>query len=646
MRLYAIGVGPGAPDLLTVRAAEILRRVPIVFSPLSAMGTASRALEVVRPYLDPSRQQVVELSFPMEKEQDELEEDWEEAAGQIAEYLAPDKEGAYIAIGDISLYATFAYVQRLLARDYPQLQIEILPGIPSFSGVAALLGTPYATADDRIAILPATFGRDNLRQVFRDFETIILMKVNRVLEEVIDALEAEGLADQAVFVTQCGMPDQEVVTDIRSLRFAPRPSYFSIIMVGKNVEFGGMWRPASATARTPGKPKTLPATVPGMAATDTSQIPATSLRAHADAAIQVIRAGRCASPRRLESLGAAGASGDPIVAAPRVALSSVAHCEQPAPAEATSPPATPPPTPVSAAADDGAAVEPSKPGGKLFLVGFGPGNHEHLTFRAREAIAEAEVIIGYRTYVRLVKDLIQGKEVHYTGMTEELERARKAVNFAYQGRKAALISSGDIGIYGMAGPAIEILRERGWRPGCGVEFEVIPGVTALSSCGSILGAPVMHDFVAISLSNLLTPWELIVRRIEAAGQGDFIVTLYNPKSGRRTQQIVETQKILLKYKRPDTPVGIVKSGHRKGQRVVVTTLADMLNHEIGMLTTIIVGNAATFVWEGMMITPRGYQNKYLLQSLDVQAAAALAQQMAGAEVGIDPYMGLKEQPRV
>ncbi|MBI2881606.1 MAG: precorrin-3B C(17)-methyltransferase, partial [Candidatus Tectomicrobia bacterium] len=267
------------------------------------------------------------------------------------------------------------------------------------------------------------------------------------------------------------------------------------------------------------------------------------------------------------------------------------------------------------------------------------------TFRAREAIAEAEVIIGYRTYVRLVKDLIQGKEVHYTGMTEELERARKAVNFAYLGRKVALISSGDIGIYGMAGPAIEILKERGWRPGCGVEFEVIPGVTALSSCGSVLGAPVMHDFVAISLSNLLTPWELIVRRIEAAGQGDFIVALYNPKSGRRTQQIVETQKILLKYKRPDTPVGIVKSGHRKGQRVVITTLADMLSHEIGMLTTIIVGNAATFVWEGMMITPRGYQNKYLLESLDMRAAAALAGQMAGAAVGINPDMGLEGKAR-
>lgn len=243
--------------------------------------------------------------------------------------------------------------------------------------------------------------------------------------------------------------------------------------------------------------------------------------------------------------------------------------------------------------------------------------------------------------MRLVRDLIQGKEVHYTGMTEELERARKAVSFAYAGRKVALISSGDVGIYGMAGPALEILKENGWRPGCGVEVEVVPGVTALSACASVLGAPVVHDFAAISLSNLLTPWEVIVRRIEAAARADYVIALYNPKSGRRTQQIVETQKILLRYRRPDTPVGIVKSGLRQGQRVVQSTLADMLNHEIGMLTTILIGNSTTFTYEGLMITPRGYQHKYELPTLEGAAAEASAAMMAEATVGIDPFLGRK-----
>jgi len=190
--------------------------------------------------------------------------------------------------------------------------------------------------------------------------------------------------------------------------------------------------------------------------------------------------------------------------------------------------------------------------------------------------------------------------------------------------------------------ALEILKEKGWRRGCGVEVEVVPGVTALSACASVLGAPIVHDFAAISLSNLLTPWEVIVRRIEAAARADYVIALYNPKSGRRTQQIVETQRILLRYRRADTPVGIVKSGLRQGQRVVQTTLADMLSHEIGMLTTILIGNSTTFTYEGLMITPRGYQHKYELATLEGAVADASEAMMAGTAVGIDPFLGQKQ----
>lgn len=568
MKLYAIGVGPGAPDLITLRAAEILKRVPVVFSPLSAMGTTSRALDVVRGLIDPSWQQIVELTFPMQKEQDELEGEWEDAATEIVEQLRRHGEGAFITIGDVSLYSTFIYVQRILEVQHPDLIVEMVPGIPSFSAMTALMGMPYGQGDDRIAILPATFGPDRIAAVLREFETVILMKVNRVIDEVLDTLEQLGLTDHATFVSKCGMPDQDVVYDVRTLR-GQRPSYFSILLVTKTA------RPSGTTVAPPppnlaaGVPLTAPAPINGSAQTP-----------------------------------------------------SAGH---------------------SVAATPSAPDEPSKPGGKLFLVGFGPGNHDHLTFRAREAIGEAEVIIGYRTYVRLVRELIEGKEVHYTGMTEELDRARKAVDFAYAGRKVALISSGDVGIYGMAGPALEILKEKGWRRGCGVDVEVVPGVTALSACGSVLGAPINHDFAAISLSNLLTPWEVIVKRIEAAAAADYIIALYNPKSGRRTQQIVETQKILLKYRLPATPVGIVKSGLRQGQRVVQTTLADMLKHEIGMLTTILVGNSTTFTYEGLIITPRGYQHKYELGSLDGAAAEASEAMMTDAALGIDPFLGQKKK---
>ncbi len=248
--------------------------------------------------------------------------------------------------------------------------------------------------------------------------------------------------------------------------------------------------------------------------------------------------------------------------------------------------------------------------GKLLLIGFGPGKHEHLTFRAKAAIEEAQVVIGYKTYIDLVKPLVQGKQVIYTGMTEEIDRAKAAIDLAYSGKVVALISSGDVGIYGMAGLAFELLEEMDWDPERDISVEVVPGVTALSSCASILGAPITHDFAAISLSDLLTPWDLIVRRLEAAASADFVIALYNPKSGRRTRQIVEAQQIMLKHKNPRTPVGIIKSGLREGQQVVLTNLEQMLNYEIGMLTTILIGNSNTFTYKDLMITPRGYRSKY------------------------------------
>ncbi|MGG1401238.1 precorrin-3B C(17)-methyltransferase [Bacillus salipaludis] len=250
--------------------------------------------------------------------------------------------------------------------------------------------------------------------------------------------------------------------------------------------------------------------------------------------------------------------------------------------------------------------------GKLLVIGFGPGDYKHITERAREAIQESDIIIGYKTYVDLIKGLLTGQQLISTGMTEEVSRAQEAVKQAEQGKKVAVISSGDAGVYGMAGLVYEVLIEKGWKKDSGVEVEVIPGISAINSCAALLGAPVMHDACTISLSDHLTPWKLIEKRIEAAAQADFVIALYNPKSGRRTRQIVEAQKILLKYRSPETPVGLVKSAYRDSQKIVMTNLQDMLDHEIGMLTTVVIGNSSTFFYDDLMITPRGYQRKYTL----------------------------------
>jgi precorrin-3B C17-methyltransferase len=257
--------------------------------------------------------------------------------------------------------------------------------------------------------------------------------------------------------------------------------------------------------------------------------------------------------------------------------------------------------------------------GKIMLVGLGPGSNDHLTARARAAIAEADTIIGYSTYIKLVADLIEGKEVIKKSMTEELDRAIEALARAQAGKKVALVSSGDAGVYGMAGPTYEVLFEAGWTPDSAIEVEIIPGASALNTCAALVGAPLTHDFCAISLSDLLTPWPVIARRLNAAAEADFVVALYNPKSGRRTQQIRDAQRLFLLHRRPDTPVAIVKSAYRPKQRIEFTTLAQMADCDIGMLSTVLIGNSHTFVRDGLMVTPRGYANKYDVHSGDTKS---------------------------
>lgn len=256
--------------------------------------------------------------------------------------------------------------------------------------------------------------------------------------------------------------------------------------------------------------------------------------------------------------------------------------------------------------------------GKIMLVGIGPGNTEHMTARARAAIAEADSVIGYATYISLVEELLEGKEVVKKSMTEELDRAIEALERARAGQKVALVSSGDAGVYGMAGPTYEVLFQAGWTPDSGIEVEIVPGASALNTCAALVGAPLTHDFCAISLSDLLTPWPAIARRLDAAAYADFVVALYNPKSGRRTQQIVEAQRLFLRHRRPDTPVAIVKSAYRPRQRIEFTTLDKMSENDIGMLSTVLIGNSNTFVRNGLMVTPRGYANKYDVGSGDTR----------------------------
>ena len=241
---------------------------------------------------------------------------------------------------------------------------------------------------------------------------------------------------------------------------------------------------------------------------------------------------------------------------------------------------------------------------KITVIGLGPGDPGMMTYEAREALEEAELICGYTVYVELVKPLFPEKEYFTTPMRKETDRCVAALEKAAEGRSVAMVCSGDSGVYGMAGLLYELSPE---YPG--VELRVIPGLTAACSGAAVLGAPLTHDFAVISMSDLLTPWETIEKRLRLAGQADFVVCLYNPMSHSRKDYLKRAADILLESKKPETVCGWVRNIGRPGQEAQLCTLAELGDQALDMFTTVFIGNASTKVIGGKMVTPRGYDKK-------------------------------------
>jgi precorrin-3B C17-methyltransferase len=243
--------------------------------------------------------------------------------------------------------------------------------------------------------------------------------------------------------------------------------------------------------------------------------------------------------------------------------------------------------------------------GLLRIVGTGPGDKKHLTPAAAAAIEDAAVVVGYKTYLDLIAGLLDGKEVMASSMMKEVDRCRKALELALD-KDVALVCGGDPGIYAMAGLVFELARKMETPP----KIEVIPGIAAVNACAARLGAPLMHDFAVISLSDLLTPWDLIEKRLNAAAAADFVIAIYNPRSKKRDWQLPRAREIILAHRGPETPVGIVTAASRREEKIIVSTLSEMPISEVGMQSTLIIGNSRTFIWDERIITPRGYGEKY------------------------------------
>ncbi|MBF0388697.1 MAG: precorrin-3B C(17)-methyltransferase [Desulfamplus sp.] len=260
---------------------------------------------------------------------------------------------------------------------------------------------------------------------------------------------------------------------------------------------------------------------------------------------------------------------------------------------------------------------------KLFVIGTGPGDINHISKRAIDLLKASDCVAGYTTYIDLITDIIKDKTIISTGMKREVDRVEMAIAEALKGKACAIVSGGDAGIYAMAGLVFEICQKRGLqliRHGDAkivestskqsIEIEVVPGIPALAAGASLLGAPLTHDFAVISLSDLLTPWDKIEKRLLAAASADFVIAIYNPKSKKRDWQLTRAKELILTHRKEDTPVGVVTSAMREDQKITITTLKEMDIADVGMQTILIVGNDSSLHYLDFMFTPRGYLEKY------------------------------------
>jgi len=477
-RFWAVGVGPGDPELLTLKALRVLTRVRIVYH-AGREPRRGRAWSIVEPHLRDDQEGRIVLTEAMS---DVGGADWREHYRAAVERIAADcRQGldvAFITEGDPTIYSTAVPIWQLLAEEHPDIAQEIVPGVTSITAAAARVGWPLARHDEPLVIVPAHYHAEKLGSLIAAFPTVCLLKPTRVLETLDGAVREFGPEREAVYLENVSETREFITHDLSEAM--GRGSYFSLVLIR-------------------------------------------------------------------------------------------------------------------------ARAEVESKAGKLWIVGLGPGDLRQMTQRAVEVLHRVEVIVGYEAYLLSLASLHLRAEMRGSPIGAESARANEALELARAGRRIALVSSGDAGIYGMASLVLETAGASR-----DVEIEVVPGLTAATSAASLLGAPLGHDFTCISLSDLLTPWDVIETRLEAAARGDFVVALYNPISQRRTWQLPRAREILLRHRPAETPVGVVIRAYRSSGETRMTTLAELSTDAMGMETILIIGNRQTRTYAGRMVTPRGY----------------------------------------
>ncbi len=497
--LYGVGLGPGDPELVTVKAARLIGSADVV-AYHSARHGRSIARTIAAPYLrgDQIEEQLV---YPVTTEHTDdyeaaIEEFYQQAAARLMAHLAEGRDVVLLAEGDPLFYSSYMHMHKRIAGRF---RTEIVPGITSVSAASAALATPLVEGDDVLTIVPGTLGREELARRLSGTGAAAIMKISRSYADVREALKEAGRLPEAYYVERASGGAAQVIEPAGEVEPTAVP-YMSIVIV------------------------------PG---------------AEAAARPEPARAGR----------------------------------------------------------------EAREPGcGRVDVVGLGPAGRDWLTPQAMAVLAAADDVVGYASYVdRVPRNPRQQR--HGSDNRAEAQRAEFALDLALEGRRVAVVSSGDPGVFAMASVVLEAAASH--ERFADVPVDVVPGVTAAQAVASLAGAPLGHDYVVLSLSDRLKPWDVIARRLEAAASGDFAIAIYNPASASRRQQLADARNLLLAHRDPGTPVVVGRAVGTPDQQLTVTTLADLDPGQVDMRCLLIVGSSQTRVLRAgtraaRVITPRRY----------------------------------------
>ena len=509
--LYGVGLGPGDPELVTVKAARVIGAADVV-AYHSARHGRSIARSIAAPYLrgDQIEEQLV---YPVTTEttdhpggyQAAIEEFYEQAADRLMAHLAQGRDVVLLAEGDPLFYSSYMHMHKRIGSRF---RTEVVPGITSVSAASAALAMPLVEGDDVLTVLPGTLGREELARRLSGAGAAAIMKISRSYADVREALKESGRLPQAYYVERASGGADQLIEPAGDVDPAAVP-YMSIIIV------------------------------PG-----------------AEAAGQPVPAER---------------AGQPVPAAERGGRASYST-------------------------------------GRVDVVGLGPAGRDWLTPQALAILAAADDVVGYAPYVdRVARNPRQQR--HGSDNQEEAQRAEFALDLSLAGRRVAVVSSGDPGVFAMASVVLEAAADHDRF--ADVPVHVVPGITAAQAVASQAGAPLGHDYVVLSLSDRLKPWDVIARRLQAAAAGDFAIAIYNPASRSRRQQLADARDLLLAHRDPDTPVVIGRAVGTPDQQVTVTTLGELDPEQVDMRCLLIIGSSQTRVLRtgsgpARVITPRRY----------------------------------------